>query len=67
MEQKLKNFKIKLNKKIPVDEFLEKALYEPNIGYYNDRMPFGVKGDFITSPTIILVLFLGPRFQQSPL
>ena len=32
MEQKLKNFKIKLNKKIPVDEFLEKALYEPNIG-----------------------------------
>ena len=52
MEQKLKNFKIKLNKKIPVDEFLEKALYEPNIGYYNNRMPFGDKGDFITSPTI---------------
>ena len=52
MEQKLKNFKIKLNKKIPVDEFLEKALYEPNIGYYNNRMPFGEKGDFITSPTI---------------
>ena len=52
MEQKLKNFKIKQNKKIPVDEFLEKALYEPNIGYYNNRMPFGDKGDFITSPTI---------------
>ncbi len=51
MEQKLKNFSIKLNKKIPVDEFLEKALYKPKSGYYNNRIPFGNKGDFITSPT----------------
>ena len=52
MEQKLKNFRIKFNKKIPVDEFLERALYDPNSGYYNNRIPFGKKGDFITSPTI---------------
>ena len=52
MEQKLKNFRIKFNKKIPVDELLERALYDPNSGYYNNRIPFGKKGDFITSPTI---------------
>ena len=52
MQQKLKNFRIKFNKKIPIDEFLEKVLYEPSFGYYNKRIPFGNKGDFITSPTI---------------
>ena len=52
MKQKLKNFGIKLNKETPVDEFLEKILYEPNFGYYNKRMPFGNKGDFVTSSTI---------------
>ena len=52
MDQELKNFRIKFNKKIPVDELLERALYEPKSGYYNNRIPFGKKGDFITSPTI---------------
>ena len=52
MRQKLKNFRIEFNKKIPVDELLERALYEPKSGYYNNRIPFGKKGDFITSPTI---------------
>ena len=37
MEQKLKNFSIKFNEKIPVDEFLEKVLYEPTFGYYNKK------------------------------
>ncbi len=45
-------FSIKLNKKTPVDEFIEKALYEPNVGYYTNRIPFGSKGDFVTAPTI---------------
>ena len=40
------------NKKIPVDKFLEKVLYEPKVGYYNNRIPFGKNGDFVTSPTI---------------
>ena len=49
----LKLMKInKLNKKIPLDKFLEKALYEPEIGYYNKKNPFGKDGDFVTSPTI---------------
>ena len=52
MNQKLKNFKFKLNKKIPVDKFLEKAMYQPRFGYYNNRVPFGKDGDFVTAPTI---------------
>ena len=50
--KKLKSFKLSLNRKIPVDMFLEKALYEPKVGYYNKNIPFGKDGDFITSPTI---------------
>ena len=37
---------------MPVDEFIEKILYEPKEGYYTSKDPFGKKGDFITSPTI---------------
>ena len=50
--QKFKSFKLSLNKKIPLDKFMEKALYEPEIGYYNKKNPFGKDGDFVTSPTI---------------
>ena len=52
MKHKLKKFGFIFNRKIPVDKFLEKALYEPNVGYYNNRIPFGKNGDFVTSPTI---------------
>ena len=52
MNRKIKNFGYTFNKKIPIDKFLEKALYEPKVGYYNNRLPFGKDGDFITSPTI---------------
>ena len=45
-------FNIKSNKLIPVDEFIEKVLYEPNKGYYTKKIPFGSQGDFITAPTI---------------
>ena len=47
-----KKFNIKLNKPIPVDEFIEKILYTPKVGYYSSKDPFGKNGDFITSPTI---------------
>ena len=40
------------NKTIPLDLFLERALYDPNYGYYQKRNPFGKKGDFITAPNI---------------
>ncbi len=37
---------------MPIDEFLEKILYDPEDGYYNKKSPFGKTGDFITAPTI---------------
>tara|TARA_Y100000996_G_scaffold372593_1_gene321617 strand:+ start:1225 stop:2301 length:1077 start_codon:yes stop_codon:yes gene_type:complete len=52
MKINLKNFNLKLKEEIPVDEFLDKALYQPNIGYYENKIPFGREGDFITAPTI---------------
>ena len=52
MNRSTEYFKNKRNKLIPVDEFIEKALYEPKIGYYTKKIPFGKEGDFITAPTI---------------
>lgn len=37
---------------IPLDKFIENALYHPQSGYYQKKNPFGAKGDFITSPEI---------------
>ncbi len=48
----LKNSNIKLNLKVPVDEFCEKFLYDKKSGYYTNNIKFGANGDFITSPTI---------------
>ncbi len=47
-----KKIDLKINKAIPVDKFVEKALYNHKVGYYTNRFPFGNKGDFITAPTI---------------
>ncbi len=52
MKTNLKKFKINLNEEMPVDKFIEKALYAPRVGYYSNKIPFGKKGDFITAPTI---------------
>jgi NADH dehydrogenase [ubiquinone] 1 alpha subcomplex assembly factor 7 len=52
MKPNLKKFKIPSKKTLPVDDFIEKILYEPEIGYYSRKDPFGKNGDFITSPTI---------------
>ena len=43
----LKNSKI-----LPVDKFFNNVLYEKKIGYYSSVEPFGLKGDFLTSPNI---------------
>ena len=37
---------------IPLDRFINYALYEKEIGYYMNHDPFGNKGDFVTAPTI---------------
>ena len=42
----------KQNYKIPLDEFINHALYDPKRGYYMKKNPFGKNGDFITSPNI---------------
>jgi len=41
-----------LSKKIPIDKFVSNALYDKDCGYYSKKIPFGKKGDFITSPGI---------------
>jgi SAM-dependent MidA family methyltransferase len=42
-----------LNGKIPFSQFMEMALYYPELGYYmKENHPFGREGDFITAPEI---------------
>ena len=42
----------KNSKILPVDKFFKNVLYDKKFGYYTSRIPFGKKGDFITSPKI---------------
>ena len=37
---------------LPLDKFIEWALYDKNSGYYMKKNPFGKDGDFITAPNI---------------
>ena len=39
-------------KKITIDKFIYNVLYDKDYGYYFKKVPFGKKGDFITSPGI---------------
>jgi NADH dehydrogenase [ubiquinone] 1 alpha subcomplex assembly factor 7 len=45
---------MKINKStsLPLDKFIEWALYDKNSGYYMKKNPFGEDGDFITAPNI---------------
>ena len=40
---------------LPLDKFINKALYNPKNGFYMKNNPFGNKGDFITSPNISIL------------
>ena len=40
------------NKDLPLDQFIEFALYDKADGYYMKKNPFGKEGDFITAPNI---------------
>ena len=40
------------SKIIPLDLFLDKVLYHKDLGYYQQKNPFGKKGDFVTAPNI---------------
>ena len=37
---------------LPLDKFIEFALYDKDSGYYMKKNPFGKNGDFITAPNI---------------
>ena len=43
---------MKANKNLPLDQFIELALYDKVNGYYMKKNPFGKEGDFITAPNI---------------
>ena len=43
---------LKKKKSMPIDKFIDIALYEKRFGYYMKKNPFGKKGDYITSPLI---------------
>ena len=44
--------KINRSSDLPLDEFIEFALYDKDFGYYSKKNPFGKEGDFITAPNI---------------
>jgi len=44
--------KISRSTSLPLDKFIEWALYDKNSGYYMKKNPFGKEGDFITAPNI---------------
>ena len=44
--------KINKNTNLPLDKFIEFALYDKDTGYYMKKNPFGKEGDFITAPNI---------------
>jgi len=43
---------LKEKKSIPLDQFINIALYDKKFGYYMKKNPFGKQGDFITAPLI---------------
>ena len=45
--------KIFKNKKsLPLNTFIDKALYNQSYGYYSSKNPLGARGDFLTAPLI---------------
>ena len=43
------------NRELPLDQFIELALYDKDEGYYMKKNPFGKEGDCITAPNITRV------------
>ena len=43
---------LKEKKSIPLDQFINIALYDKKFGYYMKKNPLGKMGDFITAPMI---------------
>tara|TARA_Y100000590_G_scaffold11773_1_gene14399 strand:+ start:5062 stop:6126 length:1065 start_codon:yes stop_codon:yes gene_type:complete len=43
---------LKKQKAIPIDQFINVALYNKKFGYYMKKNPFGKHGDYITAPLV---------------
>tara|TARA_Y100000590_G_scaffold453342_1_gene598239 strand:- start:600 stop:1664 length:1065 start_codon:yes stop_codon:yes gene_type:complete len=43
---------LKEKKSIPLDRYINIALYDKKFGYYMRKNPFGKEGDFVTSPLV---------------
>tara|TARA_B100000161_G_C33536007_1_gene408371 strand:+ start:1 stop:1047 length:1047 start_codon:yes stop_codon:yes gene_type:complete len=43
---------LKKNYKVPLDKFINFCLYDKKNGYYMNKNPFGINGDFTTAPNI---------------
>ncbi|MCX7118124.1 MAG: SAM-dependent methyltransferase [Legionellales bacterium] len=55
---------IQQNGPLPFVDFMHRALYAPNLGYYSSTgLPFGAEGDFITAP-MLTPLFAGTLAHQ---
>ena len=39
-------------KSLPLNTFIDRALYHERYGYYSKKNPLGLKGDFVTSPLV---------------
>jgi SAM-dependent MidA family methyltransferase len=55
IEQRIKN----AGGFLPFDAFMQAALYEPGLGYYESKTIFGAKGDFVTAADLGPWLSLG--------
>ena len=47
--------KFKNKKHLPLDKFINEALYKKNLGYYMKKNPIGIEGDFVTAPNISIL------------
>ena len=47
--------KIKKNNILPIDKYINEALYGKEFGYYIKKNPFGKTGDYITAPNISIL------------
>ncbi len=59
LNQILRNHIIKAGGFLPFEHFMQAALYEPELGYYESKTIFGEQGDFITAPELGPWLSLG--------
>ncbi len=51
LSAKIQSEMVNQNGKMPFSQFMQMALYEPRLGYYQNSLhKFGEKGDFITAP-----------------